>query len=143
MVNSKKIGQVDSNCANCTWLGKKGRRCPGRDNSRAGTKAGFGGEKSRTPAARAGAQGPGVIAHSHRKRPCIRHSSKSSQIARSRSRAPRPKNCRPQLALIPNENASRNAESVSISLPFACLAYKIPAAPPKIIHEKVTQYVSE
>src|SRR6266404_6263729 len=81
-----------------TRLGKQGRRIAGRSYGSSEAEAEFGTQNAGATHARRTAQGPSTIAHPNRERPCVCHSSKPSQVARSRPRLPRQKNRRPELA---------------------------------------------
>src|SRR5882762_3433616 len=143
-----------------TRLGKQGRRIAGRSYGSSEAEAEFGTQNAGATHARRTAQGPSTIAHPNRERPRVCHSSKPSQVARSRPRLPRQENRRPELVGISYRNRflslgrthchterSKGSQFVHTSVvPNGCdplSADKISRQPPKIIHVIMRQHVSE
>src|SRR5258708_35468353 len=80
-----------------TRLGKQGCRIAGRSYRNAEAETRLGTQNSGTTYARRTAQGSSTVSYPNRERSRFRHSSKPSQVARSRPRPPRQKNRRPEL----------------------------------------------
>src|SRR5260370_37221319 len=146
-----------------TRLGKQGCRIAGRSYRNAEVESKFGTQNSGTTYARRTAQGSSTISDPNRERSRFRHSSKPSQVARSRPRPPRQKNRRPELIGIflqgiaffhfrhvrthchPERSEGSQLVHTSV-LANSCdppSADKIPRQPPKIIHVIMRQHVSE